>query len=321
MAQIVLGVGTSHGPQITMPPETWQLLYDKDTTDSRIDYKALLVKAQAEGRDLTPELTPEKWRERYEACHVALGSLRRKLTAAAPDVMVVVGDDQHEQFLDDNMPMFSVFYGPTLSMHRRERQSTSGWQQAEALAHPAIPPEVAAEPALAGHLIDALREADFDVACSNKLNEKVGLGHAFTFVYRYLDPEARIPMVPVAVNTFFPPNQPTPRRCYALGRALRSAIEGWQSDSRVAVIASGGLSHTILEEDLDRAVLDALAEKDVDALCSLPADRLTRGTSEIRNWVTLAGVMEPESMTLIDYVPCYRTPASTGCAMAFAYWE
>ncbi len=318
MAEIVLGVGTSHGPQINMAPDTWQLLYDKDTTDPRIDYKALLEVAP---KSLEAEITPEKWRERYGACHVALGSLRETFERAKPDVVVVLGDDQHEQFLDDNMPMFSVFYGETMPMGRRERKQVAAWQRAEEELAPKIAPEARNEVGLARHLIDALRDADFDIAASNQLKPSVGLGHAFTFFYRYFDQEAAIPMVPVAVNTFFPPNQPNPRRCYNLGRALREAIEGWKSDKRVCVIASGGLSHTIIEEDLDQQTLNALIEKDVDTLCSLPRERLIRGTSEIRNWIALAGAVEPMEMTLVDYVPCYRSPASTGCAMAFATWD
>ncbi len=87
-------------------------------------------------------------------------------------------------------------------------------------------------------------------------------------------------------------------------------------------MASGGLSHQILDEELDHQVIDALKEKDVRQLCSLPRDRLNRapGTPEILNWVTLAGAMEASPMTLVDYVPCYRSPAGTGHGVTFAYW-
>ena len=69
-------------------------------------------------------------------------------------------------------------------------------------------------------------------------------------------------------------------------------------------------------------LLDAMQRKDAEALADLPRDRLlVLGNGEGLNWITLAGAMEREPMTLIDYVPCYRTPAGTGCAMAFAYWE
>jgi hypothetical protein len=53
----------------------------------------------------------------------------------------------------------------------------------------------------------------------------------------------------------------------------------------------------------------------------LPRKQLVGGTSEILNWVAVAGVMESEPMHLIDYVPGYRSPAATGCGMAFAYWK
>jgi hypothetical protein len=317
MAEVVLGLGTSHGPQLNIPPTLWELLHDKDKTDPRIDYQALLKVAP----NLEEELTPRKYEERFEACHTAMGRLRRELEAASPDVIVVVGDDQHEQFLDDNMPMFSVFCGSSMQIVKRRRPDAPEWIRAEEEGTLRMPEEAPAAQDLGGHLIDYLRNNDFDVASCAQLKPSVGLGHAFSFLYRYIHPEAEVPMVPVMVNTFFPPNQPTPRRCYALGEALREAIESWESDKRVAVVASGGLSHTIIEEDLDRATLKALEEKDGEALCSLPMRRLTRGTSEIRNWITLGAAFQKEAMHLVDYVPCYRSPASTGCAMAFAYWE
>jgi 3-O-methylgallate 3,4-dioxygenase len=48
---------------------------------------------------------------------------------------------------------------------------------------------------------------------------------------------------------------------------------------------------------------------------------LNSGTSEIRNWIATAGAVEHLDMKLIDYVPCYRSPAGTGCAMGFAEWS
>jgi 3-O-methylgallate 3,4-dioxygenase len=101
---------------------------------------------------------------------------------------------------------------------------------------------------------------------------------------------------------------------------VRGAIEAWPSDARVAVIASGGLSHFVIDEELDHQVLKALQEKDAEALGALPRRRMNSGTSEIRNWIVAAGAVEHLPMTLIDYVPCYRSPAGTGCAMGFAQW-
>jgi hypothetical protein len=127
-------------------------------------------------------------------------------------------------------------------------------------------------------------------------------------------------MVPVMVNTYYPPNQPTPKRCYALGQAVRKAIESWEGGERVAVMASGGLSHVIIDEELDHIVTDALRNKDREALWRLPREKLRGGTSEILNWVALAGVAESMELKYLEYVTTFRSPAATGCGMGFAYW-
>ena len=333
MANIVLGMATPHAPQLRLPLEGWYALREKDETDRRINYAELLRKAKP---DMDQELADDRLRERYDACQQNLAALRKVLTQASPDVVVVVGDDQHEQFKDDNMPMFSVYYGDTLRVsrgsHGRESSAQSGSQswsasrlsqlQRQVVEERGVAGDHPAEPELAKHLISELRDGDFDIGCSNQLKPEIGLGHAFVFYYEFLRENGDIPMVPVMVNTFFPPNQPTPRRCYALGRSLRQAIESWDSPKTVAVIASGGLSHTIIDEDIDRATIDGIVEKDSNALSSLPMNRLLLGTSEIRNWVTVAAVMEDREVTFIgDYIPAYRTMAGTGCGMAFAYWQ
>jgi hypothetical protein len=330
MAKIVLGMATPHAPQVRLPVEGWYALREKDQTDRRINYAALLKRAKP---NIEAELTDEVFHQRKDAIESSVRALADVLRRAQPDVMVVVGDDQHELFHEENMPMFCVYYGENIEVVKRSGHTRAGSQTWTAKGLDAIeeatrvalnvPKDHPGQPELAHHLIDALRAEDFDIACSNRLNPETGVGHAFTFVYEFLTNGYDIPIVPVMVNTFFPPNQPTPRRCYALGQALRRAIEAWDSGKTVAVVASGGLSHTIVDEEVDHMTIDAVVEKDADRLRSLPTDRLNLGTSEIRNWVTVAGAMEPLDVKLIgdDYIPAYRTPAGTGCGMAFAYWE
>jgi len=106
-------MATPHAPQLRLPLEGWYALREKDETDRRINYAELLRKAKP---DMDQELADERLRERYDACQRNLAALRKVLTPAAPDVIVVVGDDQHEQFKDDNMPMFSVYYSDTLDV-------------------------------------------------------------------------------------------------------------------------------------------------------------------------------------------------------------
>jgi seryl-tRNA synthetase len=87
------------------------------------------------------------------------------------------------------------------------------------------------------------------------------------------------------------------------------------------VVASGGLSHILIDEEIDRQTIDGLLHKDKQKLFSLPVEKLIFGTSEIRNWVAVAGAVEHLDMKLVDYVPCYRSMAGTGCAMSFASWN
>src|SRR4029453_13990211 len=93
--------------------------------------------------------------------------------------------------------------------------------------------------ALGRHLIECLtREHEFDVAHVRTQPRHAPFGHAWSFVHQRLMGEHVVPMVPVFLNTYFPPNQPAPRRCYRLGRAIRQAVESWGVKRRVGVLAS-----------------------------------------------------------------------------------
>jgi catalytic LigB subunit of aromatic ring-opening dioxygenase len=130
-----------------------------------------------------------------------------------------------------------------------------------------------------------------------------------------------LPVVPVLINTYFPPNQPTPRRCYKLGQAIREAVETYPGEARIGIVGSGGLSHFVVDEDLDRGVLGACARKDAEALQSLPRRKLNSGSSEIRMWICVAGAAEHLDFAWSRYVPGYRTPAGSGTGLGFALWS
>jgi hypothetical protein len=97
-------------------------------------------------------------------------------------------------------------------------------------------------------------------------------------------------------------------------------VESWPHEARVAVVASGGLSHFVVDEELDRQVLDAFTSRDATVLGSLSRDQMRSGTSEILNWIVAAGALEDLAPTVLDYVPGYRSPAGTGAGMAFVRW-
>jgi catalytic LigB subunit of aromatic ring-opening dioxygenase len=317
MAQIVIGIGTSHSPQLSIRAKDWEYLLKKDETDPRLDYQGLLAKAKP---GLAAELTPEKFQQRDEACLKAIKNLGDALRQANVDVAVVFGDDQQEQFHDDNMPMFAIYHGKSLPVVKDSGLRPSGWKDAERRGWAETANEYETAPELANHLIGSLVDAEFDITRCNKLRDEIGVGHAFSFLYRRILPGTKLPMVPVMVNTYYPPNQPTPRRCYSFGQAVRRAIDSWDSNKRVALIASGGLSHVVIDEEIDAMVIDGLKNKKPEALFQLPRKKLRGGTSEILNWVALAGAMEARELKYFEYVTTYRSPAATGCGMGFAYW-
>jgi hypothetical protein len=98
------------------------------------------------------------------------------------------------------------------------------------------------------------------------------------------------------------------------------AVEACPGSERIGVLASGGLSHFLVDEDFDRAILKACADKDAKFLQNLPRNKLHAGSSEILNWVAVAGAIEHLDLDWFEYVPGYRTPAGTGTGLSFASW-
>ena len=101
-------------------------------------------------------------------------------------------------------------------------------------------------------------------------SNSTGIPHAFGFVYRRIIHDRQVPSVPVFVNGYYPPNQPKSARCLALGKNMAQAIASWDDDLRVAVIGSGGMSHFVVDEELDSAFLAALEKRGYHALVSIP---------------------------------------------------
>lgn len=329
MANIVIGIASSHTPQLSSGVDMWP---DHALRDQRYqllgkdaEYHTYAETLAGADPELTQELEPGVWESKYQRAQAAISSLTATLAAANADVALVIGDDQHEMFLDDGIPSFAFFTGAELLDIAPDEETFAKLPKGIAAAFWAVHGEdksvhpVAQE--LSAHIVERLTLADYDLTVLSKQPAGRTLGHAFTFPrYRLGLPETT-PIVPVFVNTYYQPNVPSAARCYALGRELRRAIESWDTDARVAVIASGGLTHFVIDEALDRRVLDAIAAKDAAALSGIPRGKLRSGNSEILNWVTAAAALEGLSATILDYVPGYRTPAGTGTGMAFVSWD
>lgn len=330
MAEIVIGIASSHTPQLSSGADMWSDHADRDRRnplllgkDARFhSYQELLAQADPE---IEKELAPEVWDGKYQRCQRAIEELAGRLQAARPDIALVIGDDQREMFTDDGIPAFACFAGAELvdmppgaeAMARIPQGIQAAFWAVHGTGVTTHP--VAAD--LSAHVAEQLAWDDFDLTVVRAQPAGRTLGHAFTFPRYRLGLSPDTPIVPVFVNTYYPPNVPSASRCYDLGRALRRAVETWPGQARVAVIASGGLSHFVVDEALDRRVLAGIADRDAAALGALSRDQLRSGTSEILNWITAAGALEGLAPTVLDYVPGYRTPAGTGAGMAFVSWD
>jgi 3-O-methylgallate 3,4-dioxygenase len=329
MARLVAAFGTSHSPALNSPAEDMpgharrDEMYQGhlDREGRKVSYEELLALAPSGLKD---EISEERIRERISACERHIDRLARAIAAARLDALVVVGDDQREQYLEDNQPAFLVYGGATIenAPMALPQNAPEYWKRARSQYHE--PDARRAYPVasqLALHITRFLVDQEFDVSFASTLARPRGEGHAFGFVHRrLLGASTALPIVPLVVNTYYPPNQPRPARCYAIGRALASAIEAFPARERVGVIASGGLSHFTVDEELDRSVLSSCKNADGKGFMAIPVDKLNSGSSEIRNWIVTAGAAQALRTKWQEYVPLYRTPAGTGCGMAFAEW-
>jgi hypothetical protein len=328
MADLVLAIGTSHSPLLNSPADDYPKHAAIDASGRKLldkqgrptTYGALLEMADPSIKD---QITPHVLEERAARCTANIERLSRVLAAARLDALIIIGDDQHEQLFEDNMPAILVYWGEKIENNplHMEEDAPQFWRKARSQYHEvAQSREYPVDAKLGLHLIEQLIAQDFDVSQSKHLSREHGEGHAFGFVHRRLMNEHVVPIVPIALNTYFPPNQPRPRRCYELGKAIRTAVRSAKGAERVGILASGGLSHFTVDEELDRGLLDACNRKDAEALSSIPTEKLNSGSSEIRNWIAVAGAAAHLKVGWQEYIPCYRSAAGTGCGMGFSIW-
>jgi 3-O-methylgallate 3,4-dioxygenase len=298
MAKLVGCVAMSHAPQLMLDPDHWHLLQDR-RSENLPDKPAL--------ENETLEVKWTKWRK----CRSAIDQLRQKIEALQPDVFLVIGDDQHENLIDDNMPPFTIFMG------KEAEASVSLRYLNQPRSENRTRYEIDAK--LGEALVNGLMDHGFDPSYSKKTRYDGGLGHAFARVLKFLVPQADRRVIPVMVNTYYPP-APSAKRCLQFGQALASLIREYPSNDRVMIAASGGLSHTKIDEALDEKFLAALKSNDTDYMSAMPASVFREGTSEILNWIAVAGAANRPG-NLLEYAPLYRTKTGVGCAMGFASWD
>jgi len=116
VARITLGLGTSHGPMLSVRPEIWPERVKADRANPQHFYKGKTYTfdelfALRKAENLAEQITPEVFRERRDRCQQAIRKLGDVFEAHKADVAVVVGNDQMEVFTKEHLPAFAVFWG------------------------------------------------------------------------------------------------------------------------------------------------------------------------------------------------------------------
>ena len=172
------------------------------------------------------------------------------LVKVKPDVVVMFYNDHGLNFFLDKMPTFAVGAAPEY------RNADEGW------GIPVLQP-IQGDQDLSWHLIESLIAEEFDVTTCQEMN----IDHAVSLPMALLWPGQGawpVKVVPVCINTVqFP--LPSAARCYKLGQAVGRAIRSWDSDQRVVVMGTGGLSHQLdgeragfINKDFDVKFMDSL---------------------------------------------------------------
>lgn len=322
MAEI-LGVGLTHYPGLLLRDEDMTVFLRKVLSSSRIP-------AEAKDPRNWPAPMQSEWADdrgtRAAAAHRArlvegFRTVRRAIDSFKPDLMVIWGDDQFENFQDDLVPPFCVYAFDEVAcmpfaVPGASDKSKNVWREPVDKKFP-----VRGHRAAGKLLAEGLLRRGFDVPYSYRPSYKYGLAHSFINTLMYLDYDRRgidIPIVPIHVNCYGSslvvgrsglsnigalddrdPPSPAPERCFDLGATVAEIVA--ESPYRAVLVASSSWSHAFLTPknnwlypDLasDRKRYNDLVENTYASWRSLSlAEMEDAGQHEFLNWVCLAGAM------------------------------
>jgi 2,3-dihydroxyphenylpropionate 1,2-dioxygenase len=234
---------------------------------------------------------PDEKPEQLDQAGRGMQELGKVLDETKPDVILFFGSDHVETFSVTCIPTFAIIAGS------RAIAKFAG-RSFDLPVHRDMAEDI---------LNKLVVEKNFDVAYS----EDAELGHAFAVPFEYVIGKRDIPVIPFFTNVYVPP-LPTPKRCAAFGRAIAEIVKG--RTERVAVIASGGMSHfpgttkyLSPEFDFDRWLLSQFETGNTDALLSMTGTQLDEvGNTEMLNWAVMFGAIGPHEGELVDYIPTWH---------------
>ena len=233
---------------------------------------------------------PTEVPEQLDADIAAMRQIGKDIEDAKPDLAIVIGSDHMETFFLSSVPTFAVVAGEKSHAHFAARH----WH---------LPVHLP----FAEALLEKLMARGFDMAYS----QDAVLGHSFAAVYEWVIDGRNIPVVPLFVNTYLPP-LPSPQRCVALGKAIAEIVA--ERPERVAIIASGGLSHypgtwkyPQPAYDFDYWAIALMERGNFEPLMKLTSEQLDEvGNTEMLPWYFLFGAIPSTSGELLTYQPTWH---------------
>jgi gallate dioxygenase len=239
----------------------------------------------------------------------AFGPVQEWIERKKPDVLLFIYNDHITSFFFDHYSAFSLGVGES-------------WAPADEGGGARSLPAIQGDPAFAAHLGRSLMADEFDMSFFQQRTLDHGCFSPLSVMTPHDGEGWPVRMVPLQIGVLqFP--IPTARRCFKLGQALRRAIESYPEDLKVAIVATGGLSHQVHGEragfnntEWDQRFLD-LFESDPDQLAKMThAEYAELGGmegTEVIMWLVMRGAMAAQLKCLHR---TYYLPSMAGIATA-----
>ncbi len=335
----ILGLGLTHYPGLFMLDENASFILRNTLAHGN-------VPPPLHDPSKWPELMRFEWSndegakaasEHRERCFAALRTLRAALDEFNPDFVLMWGDDQYENFVEDIVPPFCVYILNDIES-RPFADDVTAELSANIWGEPADQVFVhRGHPEAARFLVNQLNADGVDVPYAYRLRYKRGLSHAFINTLLYLDCGRDngfdYPVLPFHVNCYGgelirrqgginawghgPPDPPSPsvKSCFDMGRNVGRIFK--DSDYRVALVATSSWSHAFLtskthgmfpDHESDKKRLAELKDNRFAVWAGLKREALEdAGQHELLNWICLAGAMAEigGEAQVVDYVETY----------------
>ncbi|HEX3614767.1 MAG TPA: hypothetical protein VHU88_23970 [Sporichthyaceae bacterium] len=316
----VLGLGVTHYPPLMGQDDKMSWVLDWTLQDP--DMPAQLRDPAAWPEPMRAEYGTDRGHSSAAAhraqCLDGFREVRAALDEFSPDVVLIWGDDQYENFREDVIPPFALLgYGDVTATPWATVPYQNVWDEPAETEF-----KVRGAPEAGRWFAEALLADDIDMAYAYQPLHHPSLPHSFLNALLLLDYDRTglsYPVLPMAINCYgrrvisfhggrsrfadrakpFDPPSPSPRRCVDVGAAVARAALA--SPWRVALLASSSWSHAFLTDHTyrlypdiaaDRRLYEALVAGDTATwrACTL-ADVEHAGQQEVLNWFCLAGAM------------------------------